>query len=187
MPVQKSAADRKLRLHRLDHFTMPVRDFNVAIKFYTEVLGGVVTLGPVWQGHGRPDAGAHAAVQIFNDDGHLVLYLQPWGQPAPDQMHPHRAFRVRDAMLMDALITRLRAANVPHLVVTPQAEKDGQRVRVSAYFRDPDGNQMEVICDDYPYRPDMHVGPFNPMALSYSWQEWRALVPDGGALRPEGA
>jgi catechol 2,3-dioxygenase-like lactoylglutathione lyase family enzyme len=186
MTERKSAADRDLRLYRLDHFTMPIRDFNVAIKFYTEVLGGVVTLGPVWErARPREQAGAHAAVQLFDQDGHMVLYLQPWGQPAPDQLHPHRSFRIKSAALMDALLGRLDAANVPHVVVTPLPGGAGDGVRASAYFRDPDGNQLEVSCENYPYRSDLHVGPFNPMALSYPWQDWRAMVPDG-STRPEG-
>jgi catechol 2,3-dioxygenase-like lactoylglutathione lyase family enzyme len=176
-----------LHLYRLDHFTVPIRDFNVAIKFYTEVLGGVVTLGPVWENaRGRANAGAHAALQLFDDDGHLVLYWQGWGQPAPDQVHPHRAFRVKNVRGMDALIGRLHAASVPYILVTPKRAKPGHPVRASAYFRDPDGNQLEVSCADYPFRPELHVGPFDPMALSYSWRAWREIVPDGGDRRPEG-
>ena len=44
----KSATERNLRLQELDHFTVPIRDFNVARKFYSEVLGGIVTQEPVW-------------------------------------------------------------------------------------------------------------------------------------------
>ena len=39
---RKSAADRDLRFLRLDHFTVPVRDLNVAREFYCGVLGGAV-------------------------------------------------------------------------------------------------------------------------------------------------
>jgi hypothetical protein len=116
----------------------------------------------------------------------MVLYLQPWGQPAQDQLHPHRSFRAKSAAQMDALLSRLTAAGVPSVVVTPDTAKQGNSVRISAYFRDPDGNQLEVACSDYPYREDLHVGPFNPMMLSYPWQAWRAMVPDGGATRPDG-
>jgi catechol 2,3-dioxygenase-like lactoylglutathione lyase family enzyme len=184
---RKSAADRDLRLHRLDHFTMPIRDFNVATKFYSEILGGVVTLGPVWEGPpGRPNAGAHAAVQVFDQDGHMVLYLQPWGQPAPDQLHPHRAFRIKSVELLDALMKRLQNAEVPYVAVAPLAAKPGEPVCLRVYFKDPDGNQLEVSCPEYPFRADLHVGTFNPMMLSYSWQKWRDMVPDGGATRPVG-
>ena len=35
---RKSAADRDLRLHNLDHFNVPVRDLNVARKFFSGIL-----------------------------------------------------------------------------------------------------------------------------------------------------
>ena len=45
----RSAADRDLRLLRLDHFNVPVRDLEVARKFYCEVLGGFVVGFLIWQ------------------------------------------------------------------------------------------------------------------------------------------
>src|SRR5437763_12571209 len=83
----RSAADRDLRLLRLDHFNVPVRDLEVARKFYCEVLGGFVVAEPEWDRHrsGR-SVGAHLDFQLFNGDGHLNVFWQPWGQPAPDQL-----------------------------------------------------------------------------------------------------
>src|SRR5687767_2290893 len=101
----RSAADRDLRLINLDHFNVPVRDLNVARKFYCDVLGGLVIAEPDWRGHtGGRVRGAHLDVQLFNDYGHINAYWQPWGQPAPDQMFPHRAFRVPSAAKLDELM-----------------------------------------------------------------------------------
>ncbi len=179
---RKSAADRDLHLQRLDHFNLPVRDLNVARKFYCEVLGGEVVAEPEWDRYqGGHSIAAHLDFQIFNEDGHLNAYWQPWGQPAPDQMFPHRAFRLKDAAKLDEFIGRLAGANVPYIVATPHGAEEGTSVPVSLYFRDPDMNQFELHCDAYPFRPGMEVGTFDPSVQYYRWSDWRAAVEDGGA------
>lgn len=179
---RKSAADRDLRLLRLDHFTVPVRDVHVARKFYGEVLGGVVRQEATWDRHNTGLAiGAHVDIFLFEGAAHLVCFWQPWGQPAPDQMFPHKAFRVAEPAKIDEITARLDAARVPHVLVTPSEATDGTLVPVSLYFRDPDQNQLELWCGAYPYRDQIHVGTFDPTVQYYRWADWRALVPEGGA------
>jgi catechol 2,3-dioxygenase-like lactoylglutathione lyase family enzyme len=177
----RSAADRDLRLMNLDHFNVPVRDLNVARRFYCDLLGGIVIAEPEWRGHeaGRV-RGAHLDVQLFNDDGHINAYWQPWGQPAPDQMFPHRAFRVSGAAKLDEMIGRLDGAGVPSILATKHEASDGAPIPVSLYFRDPDGNQLELRCDAYPARPGIQVGAFDPTLQYYPWRDWRATVENGG-------
>jgi catechol 2,3-dioxygenase-like lactoylglutathione lyase family enzyme len=177
-----SAAERGLAIRRLDHFTVPVRDFHVSCKFYTEVLGGIITGEPDWEPFlaGR-SAGSHMSIKLFQEAGRLVLYWQPWGHPEPDQVHPHRAFTVANAEQLAELLRRLQQAEVPWILVTPVAARPGEPVRISAYFRDPDMNQLEVVCPAYPFGAEVRVGTFDPAALCYPWSEWRRLVPDGGA------
>ncbi len=178
----KIAVDRDLRVLRLDHFNVPVRDLNVARKFYCEVLGGEVAVEPDWAPYqaGR-GTGAHINFQVFNEDGHLIAYWQPSGQPAPDQLFPHRAFRVKDAAKLGELVGRLTAAAIPNVLVTQRVAEVGDGVPVSLYFRDPDGNQLELICGDYPFRSGIEVGTFDLTMQYYRWVDWRAMVPDGGA------
>ena len=184
----KSATERNLRLQHLDHFTVPVRDFNVARKFYCEVLGGVVTQEPVWyRAASNSRTSGHACVQLFPGAGHLVLYYQPWGQPGPHQVHPSRVFAVHSPEQIDQLIMRLERVNVPYVLMTPQAAPGAVKAPARLYFRDPDGNQLSVACTSYPLSDGVHVGSFDSSVQSYRWRDWRAMVPDGGEPPTENA
>ncbi|HEY3117675.1 MAG TPA: VOC family protein [Chloroflexota bacterium] len=176
-----SAAERDLRLTRLDHFNVPVRDLNVARRFYCDILGGLVLVEPDWQRHDAGQVrGAHLDIQLFNADGHINAYWQPWGQSAPDQLFPHRAFRIK-ANELDELMSRLEQAEVPCILVAQQQAEIGELVPTSMYFRDPDGNQLELRCEAYAFGPDVRVGPFDPTLQYYPWSRWRASVEPGGA------
>ena len=179
--MPRSAAERDLRLLHLDHFNVPVRDLNVARRFYCEVLGGAVVMEAGWHLENRDwPRGAHLDIQLFDGEGHMNAYWQPWGQPGPDQVFPHRAFRVADAARLDDLRARLEAAHVPSLRVAQQAAAEGEPVPVALFFRDPDGNQLEVRCERYPFSAEVHVGAFDPSVQYYRWSDWQANVEAGG-------
>lgn len=178
----RSAAERDLRLLNLDHFNVPVRDLEVARRFYCDVLGGIAIMEPNWRRHeaGRV-RGAHLDVQLFNDEGHINAYWQPWGQPLPDQVFPHRAFRLLTPTKLDEMIERLTAAGVPCILTSREEAAEGTLVPVSLYFRDPDGNQLELRCDAYPFRPGVQVGVFDPTLQYYRWRDWAETAAAGGA------
>jgi catechol 2,3-dioxygenase-like lactoylglutathione lyase family enzyme len=178
----RSAAERDLRLLHLDHFNVPVRDLEVSRKFYCDVLGGVVIMEPIFRpSPGGRNRGAHLDVQLFDGEGHINAYWQPWGQPAPDQMFPHRAFRIASASKLDELIGRMEDARVPYILASRQEANPGAPVPVALYVRDPDGNQLEVRCEAYPFRAGIQVGAFDPSRQYYPWSDWRAMVADGGS------
>ena len=178
---RRSVTERELRIQCLAHFTLPVRDFDVGHKFYVGVLGGEVTKEPDWAPfRGGRTFGAHMAVQMFNGEGHLVLYWQPWGQPLPDQIHPRRALSVESPEKLDEIVRRLGAAQVPYVLATPRPAEVEEAVPAAAYFRDPDGNQLAVVCARYPFHSAVHVGTFDPWTLAYPWRVWRdALAAEG--------
>ena len=178
---RRSATERELTIQSLAHFTLPVRDFDVGHRFYVDVLGGEVTKEPdLGELHSGRSFGAHMAIQMFKGEGHLVLYRQAWGQPLPDQIHPRRALSVEDPEKLDEITLRLGAAQVPYVLSTPSAAEVDEAVPAAAYFRDPDGNQLAVVCARYPFHSAVHVGTFDPWILAYPWSEWSdALAAEG--------
>ncbi len=173
----RSAIEEGLKIQRLDYFSFPVRDLEVAQTFYCSVLGG----SPSSTLPSR-DGADSLTVNLFPGDVRLRLVQQDTGQVRPDDMNPHYAFHVDNPTRYDALIHRLRAWGIP--VVGPMtglqipAPATGTPAHVQVYFDDPDGNHMEAGCHVYPFFPGMHMKPFDglpydPWPLQYSWREWR--------------
>ena len=178
---RRSATERELAIRCLAHFTLPVRDFDVGHRFYVDVLGGEVTKEPdLGPSRSSRTFGAHMAVQMFNGEGHLVLYRQAWGQPLPDQIHPRRALSVGSPEKLDQITRRLGAAQVPYVLATPRSAEVGEAVPAAAYFRDPDGNQLAVVCARYPFGSAVHVGTFDPWTLAYPWSAGSDALAAGG-------
>lgn len=124
-----------MKLERLDHFGIEVRDLKRAERFYTDVLGLSVV--------------ARLGDQILMDCGGQNLAL--FEVPRPDLSaaerarvigHPlgkgHHAFRVSRADFISAA-QRLSQAGVETAAPIDWGDHD------CMYFLDPDGNLLEIV------------------------------------------
>lgn len=148
------------RIGPLDHVTIPVHDLEEACRFYCDVLGGLLLMridNDFFRKVGRPayDANAqgvfHASI-LFGGPTRVDLFQQNYGQAAPNQGHPHYAFRVRPADL-PKWKAKLDSLGIPcdgPLQLGPPGQ-------ASLYFNDPFGNHLELATMGYkeaiPARP----------------------------------
>ncbi|MGV0026045.1 VOC family protein [Phormidesmis priestleyi] len=141
----------------IDHLTLPVHDLDLAERFYTQVLGAKVVFRTE-----RTGRMPFIAITIGNSPS-IDLFLQPWGQPAINQVNPHLAFAVRGEDLLD-LKQRLIAYHVP--VAGPI--RFGTPGHGSLYFHDPSGNHLELCAKDFV--GEVNLEPYDMEKLSYQWQ-----------------
>jgi len=121
-----------MRIKRLDHFGVYVRDLARAERFYTEVLGMEVAMR-------LPDQ-----VLLRYEGGACALFLKPDRPPADPATieHPlgkaHHAFEVswEDLQRARALF---EARGIPHHPPIDWRDHD------CLYFLDPDGNLLELV------------------------------------------
>ena len=127
---------------RLGHLRLDVADLDRQVAFYTEALGLSV--------HERArDDTSHYAFLTDRASVHggsamhhrLVLRAARDGTP-PERSGPldHIAFEVPDAATLWAFVERLRARGV-------ETDLQDARIAWQCYFRDPEGNRLEVYCD----------------------------------------
>jgi catechol 2,3-dioxygenase-like lactoylglutathione lyase family enzyme len=123
----------------MGHLALRVIDLNASEKFYVEVLG----MQPVWRNEGEI-----AFLECGNDD--LALIQIPREQiPAFRQrggwaqsLH-HLGFRVREKEEVDRVAVQIRDRGIV-IDDGPRDHRDGSR---SFYFRDPDGNSIQILWD----------------------------------------
>ena len=150
----------RIMIERVDHVNLVVRDLDVMIAFYTEVLTLQVTkrvaIHGDWVDRVVGLQGVDAEVVYLESDGdtwiELIHYRAPAGKTADGVEWPntygirHLAFRVAD---MDTTVAALRQAGVTllgHVETVPTAQvtyTEDVRKRL-VYFRDPEGNLLEL-------------------------------------------
>jgi catechol 2,3-dioxygenase-like lactoylglutathione lyase family enzyme len=121
-----------MRLRRLDHFGVDVRDLDRAEHFYTAVLGMSVVMR-------LPDQRL-----LRYGDGNCALFLKPDRPPADRATieHPlgksHHAFEVSAEELAQAQ-DLFAERGIPHHAPIDWGDHD------CVYFLDPDGNLLELV------------------------------------------
>lgn len=126
-----------MRIERLDHLVLTVRDIAATCDFYARVLGmTVVTFGAGRKAlsFGRHKFNLHEAGREF--------------EPKADRPTPGSAdLCLIAAGRLDAVIEHLRACGVP-ILEGPVKRTGALGPITSVYFRDPDQNLIEVSTYD---------------------------------------
>jgi len=153
----------KGRLTGIDHMTIPVKDLEMAERFYGGVLGGRVVGRPDWEAvrAGR-NKSPHLSV-IIGESPRIDLFLQTWGQPELTQSHPHTAFHAAGEDIL-GLAEALKAQGVPY----DGPNRLGPPGQASIYFDDPFGNHLEFTASDF--TGEVRIGPPDHSKLHYEWQ-----------------
>ncbi len=141
-----------IRPERIAHVVIKVRDLERSKKFYTEVLGMQVMKDV-------PKIGAVFLANHARDHHEIALFqISPTAElPKPNQVGlAHIAFRLRSEEELQAAYEELKAKDVPvNFTVNHGVTK-------SVYFRDPDGYELEVYCDnpieEYAGMPNAYLG-----------------------------
>jgi glyoxylase I family protein len=123
-----------IKTRGIAHFTIPVRDTARAEAFYRDVLGCEVI-----QRVPRP-----AMVFLKTGEDFVVLTESkgPIGSPPEDCHHVHHAFVVDEAGYDDQL-AYLRSKGVE--ILFEEDRHEGIFQGRQTYFRDPDGNVLEIV------------------------------------------
>ena len=124
-----------IQAKRLAHVVLNVRDAAKSKEFYTRTLGLRVAHEDLQRG---------TVFLSFGRTHHdLALFQMATGEP-PDAKQPglhHMAWQLGDFEELQAAYRELKAIGVP---VESTVEHNVTR---SVYFRDPDGNRVELFCD----------------------------------------
>lgn len=154
----------------VDHITLPIRDLDVAQRFYVGVLGArlverfdaetFLRYRPGREDElSGPNSPLHVSVQL-GDGPHLDLFLQVDGQPAIARANPHLAFEVNDGAALDVAMDHLASWHVAF----DGPRRLGPPGQASVYFFDPFGNKLELMTNDYPR--EIEIGAPDWVALA---------------------
>jgi catechol 2,3-dioxygenase len=139
-----------IRPQRIGHVVIKVRNLERSARFYTEVMGLQVMKMEHGMGFFASNGRDHheiAAIEVGAD--------APVAPPRAIGLS-HIAFRLNDEAHLRAAYDDLKAHDVKIITAINHG------VTKSIYFRDPDGNQLEVYCDGLPDEvakfPDPYAG-----------------------------
>src|SRR5262245_27241918 len=124
-----------IQTRKLGHIVLKVRDARTSRDFYTQALGLKVA---------HEDLARGAVFLSVGTQHHDLALFQVATGDAPDAAQPglhHMAWQVESFAALQAAHRELTALGIP---VDSTIEHNVSR---SVYFRDPDGNRVELYCD----------------------------------------
>jgi catechol 2,3-dioxygenase len=150
-----------MKAHELAHAVFYVKDLQASLRFYRDTLGFQV-IGDAF--------GSKAAALVGNSHRthHELLLIEvgnaPGNPPGRRRGLYHIGIKVGDSKAeLRQAIADLQKAGVPI---------DGtsdHTVSWSLYLRDPDGNEVELFCDnpdvDWRKNPELAMAPIRPLTL----------------------
>lgn len=145
-----------IKLDRIGHVVLKVRDLDRATAFYSELLGLKV------MATGRYPGGLVVRFLAANARDHHELALMEVGPDAADPPPTgvglaHFAFRVPDHEALEDAYNQLKESGVPvHFTVN-------HGVCSAVYLQDPDGHQLEVYADNAPAEWEQMDNPYEGM------------------------
>jgi catechol 2,3-dioxygenase-like lactoylglutathione lyase family enzyme len=149
---------------RWSHAVVYVRDLDEMVDFYTHVLGFEVTdRGPIGP-EGSPELVFLS--QVETDHHQLALLPVRSGDEPPNTVN-HFAFRTDSLADVRAAAERLR--------------EDGRAEQIdpvthgnawSIYFRDPEGNGVEIFCDTPWHVRQPQARPWDPSLSDAELERW---------------
>jgi catechol 2,3-dioxygenase-like lactoylglutathione lyase family enzyme len=157
LPTSMQPAQRPspVRIKRLGHVVLQVRNLERSIRFYTEVLNFRVSDNASAGGVFLTAIGDHHTIGLFPSDGDDAEI------PAKGAVRLHHfAFQVESMDELFAVRAYLRERGVPILF-------EGRRAmggHTSVEFPDPDGYHVELFCDMDQIPPGGRSRPRDPNA-----------------------
>ena len=133
----------------LSHATMAVRDLDVMVDFYSDVLGFHVTN----RGCPRPEAGEMAFLSQDPNEHHQIVMIEGLNMGEHDfVMADHMAFRTTSLDALRSIGRRLAEAGVEGVIPISHGNA------WSLYFNDPEGNGLECFVDSPFHVAQPHAG-----------------------------
>lgn len=128
---------QRVLVDRFDHIVLTVSDIEEATKFYERVLGFEREVFP------GPDGRPRYALRFGNQKINLQDRATATPTKAKSPTFGSADFCVISAVPLDDVLAHLLAENVP-IVAGPVARRGALGALRSVYFRDSDGNLVEV-------------------------------------------
>jgi catechol 2,3-dioxygenase len=143
-----------IHAERIGHVVIKVRELERSRKFYTEVLGMDVMMElpmipAVFLANNRRD---HHEIALFQ------VGADAEGLRGKQIGLSHIAFRLRNEEDLRAAYREFKEKGVPISFTVDHG------VTKSIYFRDPDGHELEVYCDNSPEEIAKFVNPYLGMS-----------------------